>query len=528
MCGRNPAHRSFKGALFPSGKRPLFYTKTAECIVEEIITMKNISKSFPGVKALADVSLSVSKGEVHGLVGENGAGKTTLIKILTGAYQKDQGEIFVEGKKVDIKSPMDSKRLGISAVYQEISLAVHLSVAENFFLGNLPLKNGYKIDWKTMNRITGETLEKLDVKVDPKMKLKDLPVAKQEMVAIAKAVHDKSKLIIFDEPTALLTNTETEELFGMIQRLKSEGLGIIYISHRLEEIFGICDTVTVLKDGEHVATVPTKGIDENRLISMMVGRDLSDMYNIRHFPSREVVLEVKNLSEEGVFSDINFTLHKGEILGMFGLVGSGRTNIVSCLFGAEKATSGQILIKGKEVRIKRPGQAIKEGIGFLPENRKTQGLALPRTVRENTNLAVYKLISRLGVINKRKERETAEYFCASLNTKTPSIEQKVKNLSGGNQQKVVIGRWLARNSDILIFDEPTVGVDVGAKMEIYKVLEKLLEAGKSIIFISSYLPEVIGVSERILVISEGRQMGIVEKSEATEELLLRMASGIPA
>jgi ribose transport system ATP-binding protein len=499
----------------------------AECVVEEIITMKNISKSFPGVRALADVSLSVKRGEVHGLVGENGAGKSTLIKILTGAYQKDQGEILVEGKKVDIKSPMDSKRLGISAVYQDISLAVHLSVAENFFLGDLPLKNKYRVDWKTMNRITGETLEKLDIKVNPKMRLKDLPVAKQEMVAIAKAVHDKSKLIIFDEPTALLTNTETEELFGMVQRLKDEGLGIIYISHRLEEIFGICDAVTVLKDGERVDTVPITGIDENRLISMMVGRDLSDMYNIKHFKSDEVVLEVKDLAQKGIFSDINFTLHRGEILGMFGLVGSGRTDIVSCLFGAKKATSGKVKIKGKSVWVKCPSQAIREGIGFLPENRKTQGLALPLTVRENTNLAIYKLISTLGVINKRKEKDTAERYRESLNTKTPSIEQKVKNLSGGNQQKVVIGRWLARNSDILIFDEPTVGVDVGAKMEIYKVLEKLLEEGKSIIFISSYLPEVIGVSERVLVISEGKQMGIVDKSEATEEKLLRMASGIP-
>jgi len=359
------------------------------------------------------------------------------------------------------------------------------------------------------------------------MRLKDLPVAKQEMVAIAKAVHDKSKLIIFDEPTALLTNTETEELFGMVQRLKDEGLGIIYISHRLEEIFGICDAVTVLKDGERVDTVPITGIDENRLISMMVGRDLSDMYNIKHFKSDEVVLEVKDLAQKGIFSDINFTLHRGEILGMFGLVGSGRTDIVSCLFGAKKATSGKVKIKGKSVWVKRPSQAIREGIGFLPENRKTQGLALPLTVRENTNLAIYKLISTLGVINKRKEKDTAERYRESLNTKTPSIEQKVKNLSGGNQQKVVIGRWLARNSDILIFDEPTVGVDVGAKMEIYKVLEKLLEEGKSIIFISSYLPEVIGVSERFLVISEGKQMGIVDKSEATEEKLLRMASGIP-
>lgn len=491
-----------------------------------IVEMRNINKGFPGVVALSDVSLAVKKGEVHALVGENGAGKSTLIKILTGAYQKDAGSISFDGKPVEIRDPHYSKKIGIQAVYQDITLAMHLSVGENFFLGNLPMNSPLSVDWKKVFSTASELLESLDLKIDPKTILKDLPIAKQEMVAIAKAMHEKSKLIIFDEPTALLANEECEELFAIIAKLKADGVGIIYISHRLEEIFRVCDTVTVLKDGRYVDTLPTKDTDEDQLISLMVGRKIEEMYSLERQASTEVVLSVRDLARKGVFEGINFDLHRGEILGMFGLVGSGRTDIVSSIFGAAGITAGRISAFGKEVRIRKPRDAIRFGISLLPENRRTQGLALPLSVKINTNLAVYKKISRLGVINRKTERENAERYVKEMSTKTPSIETAVRNLSGGNQQKVVISKWLACQSKIMIFDEPTVGIDVKSKSEIYKLLEKLTRTGTSVILISSYLPEVIGVSDNILVISEGRQMGIVAREQATEERILRLASGI--
>jgi ribose transport system ATP-binding protein len=493
---------------------------------EYIVEMKNISKSFPGVRALSDVNLSVRKGEVHGLVGENGAGKSTLIKILTGAYQKDEGTIAFDGKSVDIKSPHYSKKIGIQAVYQDITLAMHLSVGENFFLGNLPMSSPITVDWKRVHSKADELLASLDLRIDSKTLLKDLPVAKQEMVAIAKAMHEKSKLMIFDEPMALLANEECEELYKIIEKLKRDGIGIIYISHRMEEIFRVCDRVTVLKDGRYVDTLPIEKTDENKLISLMVGRKIEEMYSIDHHSTPEIVLSAKNLSRKGLFEGINFELHRGEILGMFGLVGSGRTDIVSAIFGATAISGGEIEVFGKNEKIRKPRDAIKLGIGLLPENRRTQGLALPLSVKINTNVAIYATISKFGIINHKTEKANADRYVQEMATKTPSIETAVRTLSGGNQQKVVIGKWLACKSKIMIFDEPTVGVDVGSKSEIYKLLEKLTKAGTSIIFISSYLPEVIGVSDRIVVISEGRQMDIVDRATATEEKILRLASGI--
>jgi ribose transport system ATP-binding protein len=492
-----------------------------------IVEMRNIGKRFPGVTALSEVSFSVERGEVHALVGENGAGKSTLIKILTGAYQKDEGNIVFEGAPVEIRDPHYSKRLGIQAVYQDITLAMHLSVGENFFLGNLPMNSLLSVDWKKVFSRADELLQSLDLKINPRTLLKDLPIAKQEMVAIAKAIHEKSKLIIFDEPTALLANEECEELFRIIARLKADGIGIIYISHRLEEIFRVCDTVTVLRDGRYVATMPTKETDESQLIALMVGRRIEEMYSIDHHSSSEVVLRARDLAHKGIFECIGFDLHKGEILGMFGLVGSGRSDIVASIFGAAALSGGSIEVFGKGVRIRRPRDAIRLGLSLLPENRRTEGLALPLSVKVNTNLAIYKKISRLGlVISRRKERENAKRYVEEMEIKTPSIETAVRNLSGGNQQKVVISKWLACQSRIMIFDEPTVGIDVKSKSEIYKLLEKLTAAGTSVILISSYLPEVIGISDNILVISEGRQMGLVPKAQATEERILRLASGI--
>jgi len=489
----------------------------------ELIRMENIHKSFPGVKALKGVNFSLREGEVHGLVGENGAGKSTLIKILTGAYQKDEGEIYINGKQVEIKNPIQAKKLGIGAVYQDITLAPHLSVGENFFLGKLPKKNNL-IDWNRIHKTTSEILKELDIDVNPRTLVKDLTVAQQEMVMIAKTVYENARIIIFDEPTALLANEETEELFRLIRTLKENKIGVIYISHRLEEIFTICDTVTVMKDGAWVNTLPVERINQDELISMMVGRSMEDMYFIKHPERGEKVLEVKNLTKEPRFRDISFDLHRGEILGLFGLVGSGRTDVVRCIFGADPYDSGEIRINGEKVEIRSPLDGIRHGISLLPEDRKKQGLALALTVSVNTNLASYNMISRWGIINLRKEKKRAEKYVSELSIKTPSILQRVRNLSGGNQQKVVISKWLCRDSRIFIFDEPTVGVDVGAKGEIYKLFEKILSEGNSIIIISSYLPEVMGLADRIVVMREGRCTGILNREEFDDEKILRYAT----
>jgi len=492
---------------------------------EEIIRMEGISKEFPGVKALSDVSFILKRGEVHGLVGENGAGKSTLIKILMGIYPKDKGEIFIEGEKVEITNPIQSREYGLRAVYQDITLAPHLSVEENFFLGRLPTKR-LIIDWATVNRVTSDTLKELDLDIDPRKKLKELTLAQREMVTIAKIIHEKARVIIFDEPTALLGEEEVKQLFEIIYKLKSEGTSVIYISHRLEEIFSICDTVTVLRDGKLIGTFPLADVDEGRLVSVMVGRDLKDIYSIKHQKSQEIVLEVKNLTKEPKFRGINLQLHKGEILGMFGLVGSGRTDVVRCLFGADKYDTGEIIINGEKKEIRSPIDGINAGIGLLPEDRKMQGLALPLSIMANINMVVYDQISTLGVMNRKEERKRTEKYLSELKIKTPSMLQKVEKLSGGNQQKVVISKWLNAQSNIFIFDEATFGVDVGAKLEIYRIFEKLISSGASIIWVSSYLPELMGLADRILVMHEGRCAAIVNNGEATEEDILKLASGL--
>lgn len=490
---------------------------------KELISMKNIHKSFPGVKALQGVDFAVREGEVHGLVGENGAGKSTLIKIMMGVYIKDEGEICIDGKKTELKNTIQAKALGLGAVYQDITLAPHLSVGENFFLGKLPKRNNL-VDWNKINSTTSEVLKELDIDIDPRTLVKNLTVAQQEMVTIAKTVHENAKVIVFDEPTALLANEEAEELFRLIRMLKKNKVGIIYISHRMEEIFGICDTVTVMKDGKRVNTLPVEKTNQDDLISMMVGRSMEDMYFINHPSKGGTVLEVSNLTKEPRFRDVSFQLHKGEILGLFGLVGSGRTDIVRCIFGAEIFESGEVRVDGKKVEIKRPADAIKLGISLLPEDRKRQGLALALDVSVNTNLASYDLISKTGIINLNMEKARAERYKTELSVKTPSIYQKVRNLSGGNQQKVVISKWLCRDSRIFIFDEPTVGVDVGAKAEIYKLFEKILAEGNSIIIISSYLPEVMGLADRILVMREGTHTGTLNREEFDDEKILRLAT----
>lgn len=500
---------------------------------EKIVAMVGITKSFPGVKALENINFDIGAGEVHALVGENGAGKSTLIKILMGALAKDSGTIFINGEKTEIDNPAKAKTLGMSAVYQDVMLAQHLTVGENFFLGVLPQTRFRTVDWYKIHSTAAKVLKELNIDINSKELVKNLTVAKQEMVVIAKTLYLNSKVVVFDEPTALLASDETEELFQLILRLKEKGVGIVYISHRMEEIFRIADRVTVLKDGKFVGTFPTSETSEDALISMMVGRSISDMYSIGHSSVKEeVVLEVKGLSKNGVFRDIAFKLHKGEILGMFGLVGSGRTDIARCIFGADPYDNGEIYVNGEKSIIKSPRDSIGKGICLLPEDRKKQGLCLGLSVGVNINLAQYPQITKLGVIDAAKEKETAQLYKDDLDIRTPSIDQKVRNLSGGNQQKVVIAKWLCKDCRLFIFDEPTVGVDVGAKAEIYKLLERLVAEGNALIMISSYLPEIMGIADRIMVISEGRDAGTLKRSEyinmahEDEERMLKMASGL--
>lgn len=493
---------------------------------ENVVEMKGITKEFPGVRALTGVDLEIRPGEVHALVGENGAGKSTIIKILMGVYTKTSGDIYIEGQKADIKSPLHAQDLGLGAVYQDVNLAQQLSVAENFFMGQLTKNKFGMVDYRRMYQETKEIMDSIEVHVDPKSIINTLSPAQQEMVAIGKILHQNAKLVIFDEPTALLTNDETEQLFKIIKMLKEKNVGIIYISHRMEEIFRICDRATVLKDGAKVDTVWTKDITEDNLISMMVGRDVVDMYGIEHAKPGEIILKVENISRKKAFQNISFGVKKGEIFGMFGLVGSGRTEIVRSIFGADVKEEGNVYLHDVKSDFTSPSQGIHAGLALLPENRKEQGLALGLSIAVNTNMVAIDKISKLGIVDNKKGIEVAENFKEKLNTKTPSVHQLVKNLSGGNQQKVVISKWLAKGSDLFIFDEPTVGVDVGAKMEIYKIFEALVKEGRTIIIISSYLPEVMGLSDRMLVMYEGKQMGILKRDEFQEEKILRLASGI--
>ena len=499
----------------------------------ELLRVENLHKSFPGVKALKGVNFQVQSGEVHALVGENGAGKSTFIKCCMGVYRKDgnSGNIIVEGRAVEIVNPDHAMKLGLGAVYQDVMMARHLTVAENFFLGRLPHKLGV-VDWRNAVKKTEEVLKELELEVDSRAILGDLSIAKQEMVAIAKMYSNNCKVAIFDEPTALLSTEETDILFGLIRKLRDKGMGIIYISHRLEEIFELTDRITVFKDGSYIDTVNTSDVDEDRLIELMVGRSVEDMYGINKPQIGETILEVNSLTKDGIFKDISFDVCRGEIFGMFGLVGSGRSDIVSAIFGAEKYDSGTIHFDGSDLKCRSPKDGINRGIGFLTEDRKHTGLFMELSCRDNTNALSYKNMSRLGVISRKKEIRNAEEFKDRLRIKTPDMGQFTKNLSGGNQQKVVLSKWLSNDSDLLIIDEPTVGVDVGAKVEIYKLLESLLEQGKSILMISSYLPEVMGLADRIMVISEGRQMGIIPKESYTlgdsndEQKFIKLASGI--
>lgn len=470
-----------------------------------ILEVENISKSFPGVKALDQVSFKIKKGEVHALVGENGAGKSTLMKILNGNYAKDTGTIKIDGNEVEIHNPNDAKANGISIIFQELNLVPLLSIAENIYIGRLP-KKGKIIDWKKLYSDTSEALKRVGYEIDPRTLVGELSVAQKQMVEIARALsYSSTRILLMDEPTATLTTRETKILFDVVRNLKEQGISVIFISHKLEELFEICDTLTVIRDGQVIETMPIDGLTKDDVTTKMIGREITNIYPSRNTnPSKEVVLKVEGLTHKNVYRDITFELHKGEVLGMAGLVGAGRTEIARGIFGIDFRDSGDIYVKGEKIRVNSPDDAIKHGICYLSEDRKTEGLMGNMSVMLNISSVNLKSMLDHGLINRKKEASIAEELVDSLKIKTPNLEQKVFNLSGGNMQKVVLAKWLNTNVDIFIFDEPTRGIDVGAKYEIYQLINRLVEQGKSVIMISSELPEVMGMSDRLLIIRQGR------------------------
>lgn len=490
-----------------------------------ILRMEGITKEFPGVKALDNVNLEVKRGEVHILLGENGAGKSTLMKILTGVYERDSGQVIFKGKPFKVKSFREAQDAGISIIYQEFNLIPYLSIAENIFIGREPVNKAGLIDWSKMNSEAKRILNSLGVHLNPKEIVASLGVAQQQMIEIAKALSVDAYIIVMDEPTAALTEKEIKELFKAIKQLKSQGRSIIYISHRLEEVHQIGDRATVLRDGQYVGTVDLAETSIDKLISMMVGRTLTEKFPKKVANIGEDALVVRNLSRKGKLYNISFHVRKGEILGVAGLMGAGRTELMRAIFGADPKDSGEIYIDGKKVEIHSPHDAIKYGIGFLTEDRKEQGLVLDLSVRENITLANIGGVMDKMFVNKAKEEEICKKYIANLFIKTPSPEQKVKFLSGGNQQKVVLAKWLFTKSKVLIFDEPTRGIDVKAKVEIYKLMNQLAEQGVAIIMISSELPEILGMSDRIIVMHEGRITGELTREEATQEKIMHYATG---
>jgi ABC-type sugar transport system, ATPase component len=494
---------------------------------QTLLRMSGIEKRFAGVHALKGVDFELESGEVHALLGENGAGKSTLMKILAGIYPVDEGEIFIEGNKVSINSVKDAQAHGISIIHQEISLVPHLSVAENIFLGKEPVTKTGWIDWKKMIEETRKTLQQFGLELSPEAPVKKLTVAQQQMIEIIKAVSFRAKMIVMDEPTSSLTEKEVEFLFQTIGHLKEQGVGIVYISHRMNELFTITDRITVLRDGTLIGTVRTKETSTDQLISMMVGRELTRYYIKDTAPENDgkIVLSVHNLSKKGVLNDASFELRKGEILGFAGLVGAGRSELMKCIFGLDAFDEGEIRIDGKPLIIRNPNDAIKHGIAYVTENRKEEGLFLIRSVQYNITIKVLDKFIKWFRVNARYENQKTRQFINELSIKTPNPDQEVRNLSGGNQQKVLISRWLATNPRILILDEPTRGVDVGAKAEIYAIMNRLVKEGVSIIMISSELPEVINMSDRIAVMYKGGIRTILNRDAFNQETIMHYATG---
>ncbi len=488
-----------------------------------ILEMTGICKQFPGVIALNNVNLTVKAGEVIALMGENGAGKSTLIKILAGVIDKDRGQIIFNGKKVEISSPYHAHKIGISTIFQELNLLPNLSVAENIFMGDENRSFGAFVDYQSTYQKAQQLMKQVGLSCDPKTLVQNLPVSQRQMVEVAKALSLKAKLIIMDEPTSSLTEHETQLLFKIIRDLKSQGVSVIYISHRINEIFEIADRVQVLRDGMNAGELERHEMSEELIIQMMVGRELKNIFVKSKVEIGSTVFSVENLSTAGFLSNISFSLKRGEILGLAGLVGAGRTELIRAIFGLDPRTSGKIMIENQVVSIKSPGKAIRLGIAFVTEDRRGQGLVTGMSVRENSTLVTLKQIQKWGFIKNKAERSIVNRFIQLLRIKTPSMETKVATLSGGNQQKVVLAKWLANQPKILILDEPTRGIDVGAKAEIHRIMSDLAGQGVAIIMISSELPEVMGMSDRILVMHEGRVTGELNRGEATQEKILTLA-----
>ena len=477
----------------------------------------------PGVVALDDLNIEFKEGEIHAMVGENGAGKSTMIKTISGAVQPTRGTIEINNHTYEQMTPTLSRQNGIAVIYQEFTLIPVLSASENIFLGEFIMK-GMVLDRKEMDKKAEELFNRLHVDIDPSTKVADLTTGYQQIVEIAKAVSKDAKILIMDEPSAPLTTSEVEAMFKIVDTLKTQGVTIIYISHRMEEIFRLSDRVSVLRDGKYITTVNTADTSKSELIKLMVGRELSETYPERKNKASETVLSIKKLTGNGV-KDVSFDVKRGEVLGLAGLIGAGRTELAQLLFGYEKIISGEIILNGKSIRPKNCIEAIAAGIALVPEDRKRQGLVLEMSIKENTTMPSMKRISTLAVISSDQEKEMSQSYMDSLRTKAPSIEQKTKNLSGGNQQKVVLAKWLAMDPQVLIFDEPTRGIDVGAKQEIYNIMNELADNGKTILMISSDMEELIGMSDRIVVLCKGRVTGLLEKEEVSQELILSKSAG---
>jgi ABC-type sugar transport system ATPase subunit len=494
---------------------------------DPILVAEGISKRFPGVHALDGVSLTVYPGEVLAVIGENGAGKSTLMKIFAGVYLPDGGTVLVEGQPTAIASPGVAQELGIITIYQELSLVDALSVGENIFLGDLPTRPGgkWQVDWPELWRQSSALLERVGSRVRPQTLVRDLTVAQKQMVEIARALARNVRVLILDEPTSSLTERETERLFEIIATLRSRGVGVVYISHRLAEVFQIAQRVTVLRDGKVVGTLPIAEASEDLLVRMMVGRDLSRLFTQARSTQAPVRLEVRGLSRGRALHDVSFTVRGGEIVGLSGLVGAGRTELARCLFGADRYDSGEILLDGVPIKARTPGDAVKLGIALVPEDRKLQALILRMSVRENVTLPVLGRLGSAAVPSRSQERALVGDYIRSMRIRTPHMEQRVAALSGGNQQKVVLARWLATKPKVLILDEPTRGIDVGAKAEVHALIARLAEDGVAILMISSELPEILGMSHRVLVMRNGRIVADMPREEASEEAIMVAATG---
>ncbi len=490
---------------------------------EYMMELRGISKSFPGVKALDQVDFDLKAGEVHALLGENGAGKSTLMKIIGGIHQRDEGDYRIDGIKMDHLTPKSAQKHGIAIIHQELNVCEDLSVAENIFLGREACHFGL-LHQKKMNEAAQEILDELKIDIDPKTLVKKLPVSKQQMVEIAKALSANARILIMDEPTSALTDREITELFEMVHKLKASGCGIVYISHRLEELERITDRVSIFRDGRYISTQNFKDTDLDKIISLMVGRTIKNKFPNIACDKGESILEVMNLSS-GIVKNVSFNLYEGEILGIAGLMGAGRTELVRAIFGAEPVESGEVVLKGRQLSIKSPHDAIEAGIVLGPEDRKLEGLCTKLSIRENVALAnLDKICNKYGIIDREKEMQLTEEAINSLKVKTPTAEQVTKNLSGGNQQKIVVGKWLVRNAEVVIFDEPTRGIDVAAKVEIYNIMNALKAKGIGVLFISSEMPEVMCMSDRILVMCNGKITGELMSEEATQDQILQYAT----